>query len=119
MFNETSYPLCGLGDAAAVQRRLDAGKKVKLAKIEKFGLTVPDSYGTLPLPKASKPKGSVGGAGGGVLVDPLIPDSEGPDPNLAPATDDSGGGGFDLGGIFSALPWWAWALGAYFLLKKR
>jgi hypothetical protein len=114
MFNETSYPLCGLGDAAAVQRRLDAGKKVKLAKIEKFGIVAPPGYTTLPLPKSP----IVTSPGGGRVDEgALMP---GVDPTAAAATAaDSSGSGFDLGGIFSALPWWAWALGAYFLLKKR
>ena len=115
MFNETSYPGCGLGDAAAVQRRLEAGERVKASKLEKFAITPPPGYGTLPLPKT---KGAITGGGGGVLVDPLIPAV---DPlAAAPTGGDAGGSsGFNLGGIFSALPWWAWALGAYFLLKKR
>ena len=120
MFNETSYPPCGLGDAAAVQRRLDAGKRVKQAKIDKFGLTVPEGYSTLPLPKVKNKIGIIPTTPGGRVSEGTlnIPDSETPDPNL-PATDDSSGGGFDLGGIFSAIPLWGWAILAYFLLKKR
>ena len=51
-----------------------------------------------------------------------FPDTRTSVPGVDPTASgggDTGGGGFNLGGIFSALPWWAWALGAYFLLKKR
>jgi hypothetical protein len=49
------------------------------------------------------------------MVDPLMPvDSSGGD-----ASAEDSGGGFDLGGIFSAIPLWGWAILAYFLLKKR
>ncbi len=118
MFNETSYPGCGLSDAEAVQRRLDAGKKVKQSKLDKFAIVAPPGYGTLPLPKTKPPKGVIGTAvGPRVDEEPLMP-AGATDPGT-PADAGSSGGGFDLGGIFSALPWWAWALGAYFLLKKR
>ena len=124
MFNETSYPGCALGDAAAVQRRLDAGQRVKPGKLEKFGIVAPPGYSTLPVPKVkTKTKAPIGAppAGGGVMVDPMIPavDPLVDDTGTQGAASEEGGAGFDLGGIFSALPWWAWALGAYFLLKKR
>jgi hypothetical protein len=121
MFNETSYPsgLFGLSDAARVQARLDAGKKVKQAKIIKFGLTAPVT--TMPLPR--RPIVQEGGGGAGVLVDPLMPAAPTSDAGAAAGdsggADSGGGSGFDLGGIFSAIPWWGWAIGAYFLLKKR
>ena len=124
MFFETSYPGCGLGDAAAVQRRLDAGGRVKQSKLDKFNIVAPPGYSTLPAPKVkTKTKGPVvtPGAGGGVMVDPLIPASDSmtdPMGQGGGAADDSGGG-FDLGGIFSAIPWWGWAIAAYFMLKKR
>jgi hypothetical protein len=121
MFNETSYPGCGLGDAAAVQRRLEAGGRVKQSKLEKFGIVAPPGYATLPAPKVKTKRPVVGSSGGArdQVDDLLIPaDSSLVDPGSAAAADSSGGG-FDLGGIFSALPWYVWALGAYFLLKKR
>ena len=117
MFNEWNGPSCGLGDAAAVRRRLEAGGRVKQSKIEKFGITVPEGYSTLPLPKV-KTKGIVTRPPQ-TRID-TVTDSESPDLNLTPLTGDSGsGGGFDLGGIFSAIPLWGWAILAYFLLKKR
>lgn len=120
MFNETSYPT-GLGDAAAVQRRLDAGKRVKQAKLDRFGLTAPALPSTNPggpaygAPSVRRPIVS-GDPGAGVMVDPLMP---GTDSSGGDASAEDSGGGFDLGGIFSALPWWVWAIGAYMLLKKR
>lgn len=122
MFNETSYPsgLSGLSDAADVQRRLDAGKRVKQVKLDKFGLVAPAPITTMPLPKT--PKGPVvgpaPGAGdfvdGGPVTDPTtrLPASD-------PAADS---GGFDLSGItdtLGSIPWYLWAVAAYFLFFRK
>lgn len=121
MFNETSFPGCGLGDAANIQRRVDAGKRVKQSKIDKFGIVLPPGYTTLPLPKVPKAPIALPPAGGGVLIDPLVQY----DPAAGAATDsaaDDSGFGFDLSSItdmVSGVPWYLWAAAAYLLFFRK